>query len=48
MTNFIMLCIECILVGVSQTKGMITELWVSSVLCAGIIIIVWSIIWDKL
>lgn len=47
MTNFLMLAIGCMLVGASQTKGMIPEFWCGSVLCVGIIIIVWSIIWDK-
>ena len=46
MTNYIMLAIGCLLVGASQ-NGMIPNLWIGSVLCVGIITIVWSIIWDK-
>lgn len=46
MTNYIMLCIGCLLVGASQ-NGMIPELFVGAALCVGIIIIVWSIIWNK-
>jgi hypothetical protein len=46
MTNYIMLAIGCLLVGISQTKEMIPNSWIGSVLCVGIITIVWSIIWD--
>ena len=46
MTNYLMLCIGCMLVGASQTKGMIPELFIGSVLCVGIITIVWSVLWD--
>jgi hypothetical protein len=46
MTNYVMLAIGCLMVGVSQTKGMIPELFIGSVLCVGIITIVWSILWD--
>ena len=47
MTNYIMLCIGCILVGASQTKGMIPDFYVGAILSVGIITIVWSIIWDR-
>ena len=46
MTNYIMLCIGCILVGASQ-NGMIPDFYVGAALSAGIITIVWSIIWDR-
>jgi len=46
MTNYIMLAIGCLLVGASQ-NGMIPDLCVGAALSAGIIIIVWSIIWNK-
>lgn len=42
-----MLGIGCLLVGVSQTRKLVPEFWISSLLCVGIIIIVWSIIWDR-
>ena len=46
MTNYVMLVIGCLMVGVSQTKEMIPNLWVGSILCLGIVTIVWSILWD--
>ena len=45
MTNYIMLCIGCILVCASQ-NGMIPDFCVGAVLCVGIIIMIWSILWD--
>jgi hypothetical protein len=45
MTNYIMLAIGCLMVGASQ-NGMIPEFFIGSVLCVGIITIVWSILWD--
>ena len=47
MTNYIMLAIGCLLVGLSQTRKLVPELYIGSILCTGIIIIVWSIIWDR-
>lgn len=46
MTNYIMLAIGCLLVGASQ-NGMVPNSWIGSVLCLGIVTIVWSIIWDR-
>ena len=47
MTNYIMLAIGCFMVGASQ-NGMIPDSYVGAALSAGIISIVWSIIWDKM
>ena len=46
MTNYIMLAIGCLLVGLSQ-NGMIPDFYVGAALSTGIIIIVWSIILDR-
>lgn len=46
MTNYVMLAIGCFLVGLSHSKGIVPEFWDSSLLCVGIVTIVWSILWD--
>lgn len=47
MTNYIMLTIGCLLIGLSQTESIIPQSWVGAFLCVGVITIVWAIIWDR-